>query len=79
MLFAIGKAVIGLYLGRAAVGSSYGAAGSLMALLVWVYYASVVVLFGAELTQSLFRAFDKRIAPSEHAEKVPTEKDAMTT
>ncbi len=78
VLFALGKAGIGLYLGRAAVGSSYGAAGSLMALLVWVYYASVVVLFGAELTQSLFAEFDKKIAPSEHAEKVPKEKDPMT-
>ena len=77
VLFAIGKAAIGVYLGRAAVGSSYGAAGSLMALLVWVYYASVVVLFGAELTQSLFREFDKQIRPSDHAVKVPSEKDAM--
>ena len=78
VLFAIGKAGIGLYLGRAAVGSSYGAAGSLMALLVWVYYASVVVLFGAELTQSLFAEFDKRIRPSEHAERVPEAKDTMS-
>ncbi|MBB6441102.1 YihY/virulence factor BrkB family protein [Phycisphaera mikurensis] len=77
VLFAVGKAGIGLYLGRAAVGSSYGAAGSLMALLVWVYYASVVVLFGAELSQSLFAEFDKRIKPSKHAERVPEQAAAI--
>ncbi len=49
-LFALGKQVIGLYLGRAGVGSAYGAAGSLVVLTVWVYYASMIVFFGAHLT-----------------------------
>jgi len=50
VLFTLGKHVIGLYLGRAGIGSAYGAAGSVVVLTVWVYYASMIVLFGAELT-----------------------------
>lgn len=51
VLFAIGKFAIGLYLGKASLGSSYGAAGSLVVLLVWVYYSSQILFFGAEFTQ----------------------------
>jgi membrane protein len=50
VLFSIGKYLIGLYLGKAAVGSAYGAAGALLVLLVWVYYSTQIVLFGAEIT-----------------------------
>src|SRR5262245_60758699 len=50
VLFTLGKHVIGLYLGRAGIGSAYGAAGSVVVLTVWVYYASLIVLFGAEVT-----------------------------
>jgi membrane protein len=51
ILFTIGKIAIGLYLGRGTVGSAYGAAGSLIVVLVWVYYAAQILFFGAELTQ----------------------------
>lgn len=51
ILFAIGKHLIGLYLGRTAVSSSYGAAGSVVVLLLWVYYSSQIVLIGAEFTR----------------------------
>jgi membrane protein len=51
ILFTIGKFLIGLYLGKASVGSAYGAAGSLVALLVWVYYSAQIFLFGAGLTR----------------------------
>jgi len=51
LLFTIGKFLLGLYLGKAAVGSSYGAAGSIIALVVWVYYAAQIFLLGAEFTQ----------------------------
>lgn len=51
VLFIIGKELIGLYLGRSTVASSYGAAGSVMVLLLWVYYSSQIMLFGAELTR----------------------------
>ena len=51
VLFSIGRALIGLYLGKASVGSAYGAAGSLVVLLVWVYYSSQIFFFGAEFTK----------------------------
>jgi membrane protein len=51
VLFSIGKTLIGLYLGRSAAASVFGAAGTLAVLLVWVYYAAQIVLFGAEFTQ----------------------------
>ncbi|MDY3553103.1 YihY/virulence factor BrkB family protein [Gemmata sp. JC717] len=50
LLFSVGRYLIGLYLGQAAVGSTYGAAGAFVVLLVWVYYSTMILLFGAELT-----------------------------
>jgi membrane protein len=52
-LFTVGKVLIGLYLGKAAVGSAYGAAGSMIAVTVWVYYSSLIFFFGAEFTHEL--------------------------
>jgi membrane protein len=51
-LFTLGKALIGAYLGRSTVGSAYGAAGSLAIVLLWVYYVSQIVFFGAEFTKA---------------------------
>lgn len=51
LLFSIGKFLIGLYLGQSTVASSYGAAGSVVVLLVWVYYSAQVILLGAEFTR----------------------------
>jgi membrane protein len=51
-LFTLGKLLIGLYLGRSGLGSTYGAAASVVVLMVWVYYAAQVFFFGAELTQA---------------------------
>lgn len=51
VLFTIGQQLIGLYLGQSHVASSYGAAGSIMILLLWVYYSCQIVLFGAEVTR----------------------------
>jgi membrane protein len=50
LLFTIGKLLLGLYLGKASVGSTYGAAGSLVAVIVWIYYSSQIFFFGAEFT-----------------------------
>jgi membrane protein len=50
LLFTLGKFMIGLYLGKAGVASSYGAAGSMVVILLWVYYSSQILLFGAEFT-----------------------------
>ena len=59
-LFTIGKYLIGLYLGKAAVGSAYGTAGSLVVVLVWVYYSTMIFLFGAEFTHILERDSPRR-------------------
>lgn len=52
-LFTLGKFLIGLYIGRSGVASSYGAAGSLVTILIWVYYSSQILLFGAEFTKAV--------------------------
>jgi membrane protein len=67
VLFAIGKLLIGLYLGHGSVGSAYGAAGSLIVLLVWVFYSSLILFFGAELTQAWMAWKGTPIRPSKHA------------
>ena len=76
VLFVIGKFAIGFYMGTSGTGSAYGAAGSLIALLVWVYYSVVIVFFGAEMTQALVRVDGRRIEPDEHAEYEPDAKVA---
>lgn len=55
VLFAAGKFGIGVYLGRTTIGSPYGAAGSLIVLLVWIYYSALIFFYGAELTRSWTR------------------------
>jgi membrane protein len=72
ILFAIGKLAIGLYLGKSAPGSVYGAAGSLVVLLLWMYYSAVIVFFGAELTQVYARRLGKPIQPASHAYRAST-------
>jgi membrane protein len=57
LLFVLGKFALGLYLGKSAVGSAYGAAGSLVVLLLWVYYSAQILLFGAEFTQVYARTY----------------------
>jgi len=67
VLFSLGKFLLGLYIGRAGVASSYGAAGSLVALVVWIYYSSQIVFLGAEFTQVYARAREGSIKPTENA------------
>lgn len=67
LLFTIGKVLIGLYLGRSSVGSAYGAAGSLVVLLLWVYYSAQILLMGAEFTKVYARKYGSRIVPEENA------------
>jgi membrane protein len=57
LLFTLGKYLIGLYLGQAAPGSAYGAAGSFVVLLIWIYYSTQILLFGAEFTEVYSRHF----------------------
>lgn len=70
VLFVLGKFGISKYLGYSTVGSAYGAAGSLVVFLVWVYYCSLIVFFGAELTQVYARRHGSPIVPDRHAEWV---------
>jgi membrane protein len=67
ILFTVGKWAIGTYLGMASVGSAYGAAGSLLVLLVWVYYSCLILFIGAEFTQVWAKRSGKPIEPDEHA------------
>jgi membrane protein len=60
LLFSIGKFAIGLYLGNSAIGSSYGAAGSVILVLVWVYYSTQIFLLGAEFTKVYARRYGSR-------------------
>ena len=66
VLFTLGKTAIGYYLGYASVGSAYGAAGSMVVLLVWVYYSALIVFFGAEFTQA-WATRHGAVAPMPHA------------
>jgi membrane protein len=70
-LFTLGKFLLGVYIGRAGVASTYGAAGSVMVLLIWVYYSSQIVFLGAELTQVYARMYGSRIVASDDARPLP--------
>ena len=67
LLFAVGKIAIGLYLGRSSFASAYGAAGSLLVLLAWVYYSSQILFFGAEFTQVYTIRHGRRFRPARGA------------
>ena len=67
LLFTIGKLAIGLYLGNSGVSSTYGAAGSLVLVLLWVYYSAQILLFGAEFTQVYARRYGSHIMPAKDA------------
>ena len=71
LLFTVGKFALGLYLGKSGVGSSYGAAGSLIVLLLWVYYSSQILFFGAEFTQVYANRFGSHVTPADNAVAVP--------
>jgi membrane protein len=77
VLFAVGKFLIGLYLGHASIGSAYGAAGSLVVFLVWVYYSSLVLFLGAEITQVYAKWRGAWVVPLEHA--APADSDPSST
>ena len=70
VLFLIGSYLIGLYLEWSGTTSAYGAVGSIVVLLLWIYYSAQVLLFGAEFTQVYARRGGKPVEPSEHARSV---------
>ena len=72
LLFSIGKFAIGLYLGNGAIGSTFGAASSLVIIMLWTFYSSQIVLFGAEFTRLYAMRFGSNILPSANAVRVVT-------
>ncbi|SFD28525.1 membrane protein [Chitinophaga sp. CF118] len=76
ILFMIGKFAIGFYLGASKIGSAYGAAGSIVIILLWVYYSAIILYFGAEFTQVYAEYHGARIQPNAYAvwvKEVPVE------
>jgi membrane protein len=78
LLFTLGKLLLALYIGRSSVTSSFGAAGSLVALVIWVYYSSQIVFFGAELTQVYSRRLGRGIKPTAHAVAIESSAEPAT-
>jgi membrane protein len=80
LLFMLGKSAIGFYLGNSPIASTYGAAGSLIVILLWVYYSAIILYFGAEFTKVYAYTFGKKIIPNDYAvyvEKQEVEKEIL--
>jgi membrane protein len=77
LLFTLGKALLGWYLGRPGTTSTYGAAGSFVALLLWIYYSAQILFLGAEFTQVYAKAYGSKIEPAENAVPVTEEARAQ--
>ena len=78
LLFVLGKFLIGFYLGKSNPGQAYGAAGSLAVLLLWVYYSSLILLFGAEFTETWAEEKGRGIEPEPGAIRVRREKQRVS-
>ena len=76
-LFTVGKLLLGLYLAKANIASAYGAAGSLVVILVWVYYSAMILFLGAEFTQVYANRYGSRIVPDRDAVPVTEEARAQ--
>jgi membrane protein len=77
LLFSAGKYLIGIYLGQTATASAFGAAGSLVVLLFWVYYSAQISFLGAEFTQVYARRYGLGIRPKQHAARVGRKSDSI--
>lgn len=77
VLFVLGKFLIGLYIGQSNPGEAYGAAGSLIVMLLWIYYSALIVLFGAEFTETWAEKRGEGIEPEEGAIRVREEKQRV--
>jgi membrane protein len=78
ILFMIGRYLIGLYIQHSATETTYGAAGSIVVILVWIYYSAVILYIGAEFTQVYTEAYGGKIEPAEyavHVQQTEVEKD----
>ena len=70
-LFILGKRVLGFYLGQTTIASSFGAAASVVIFMIWVYYASLILLFGAEITQAVAARRGAIVVPTQNAKPAP--------
>lgn len=70
VLFMIGKFAIGFYLGNSTIGSVYGAAGSVIIILVWVYYSAIILYFGAEFTKVYAKSYGGNISPNAYSVEI---------
>ena len=73
LLFNVGKFFIGLYIGQSSVASVYGAAGSIVTLLLWIYYSSLIFFFGAEMTQVYAAKYGSGLTPLNNAQPAAPE------
>jgi membrane protein len=78
ILFAVGKLILGLYLGSGAAGAAYGAASSLITLLLWTFYSAQILLLGAEFTQVYANTYGSHVEPQKHAVKVEKKEIELT-
>jgi membrane protein len=77
ILFTVGQIALGLYLGSGSVGTAFGGAGSIVIVLVWIYYSALIFFIGAELTQVYARRFGSRVVPDSNAEPLTEEARAQ--
>ena len=78
IFFTLGKQAIGFYLGNSNLNTLYGAAGSIIIIMVWVYYSSIILYFGAECTKVYANLYGRKILPNEFAEWVEIEEKHVT-
>jgi membrane protein len=69
----IGKFAIGVYLGNSTIASVYGAAGSVVIILVWVYYSAIILYFGAEFTKVYAKSYGGQISPNDYSVEIKKE------
>ena len=77
ILFTIGKFAIGLYVGKSVSASPYGAAGSLVIIVAWIYYSAQILYFGAEFTQVYAKQYGSRGVPEAGAKRLPKPKQQV--
>lgn len=78
VLFEVGKALLGFYLSQMGVGSTYGAAGSLVVILTWVFYSAQILFLGAEFTKVYAKSYGKKIVPAKYAMRVSSNSDSQS-
>jgi membrane protein len=78
VLFTLGKLAIGIYLGRSTFADAYGAAGSFIAILVWIYYSAQILFYGAELTQVYANSYGSQIKPASDAVAIPKDREGFS-